>query len=385
MTGIQKLRKGNFIRRAIFLVAISPSFFFTATVNAGVKFEHSDTLWLTAGTGVRMQVDSRKSDFDNSNEFSFDSIRFYFEAQVHKYLKFYVNTDKQNHQRTFMMDAIARFEFNPSINVWIGRTLVPSDRIDKNGPFYSLNWNQYRQPLFPSGYGASAGTLGRSEGGVFWGTTGRVHYALGIFDGLKGQSNQDNHLLYSARISYSFLDIESNPVYYSSSSYFGEQGDLLTLAFAFQQQSGGSGNSIEQGDFFGYTFDVLSETVLNDGGVFTVEAEYKKFHSDFTLATSPAAGLADCSCLFDGHSIFATVAYLFPKVIGWGKFQPYFRYVENNPGDAKTSDSIELGTNYVISSNNAKLNFNYISGDNNASGYAGRDVDLFTFGVQLQY
>ena len=381
----QKSDVSKYFRQIICLLLVSVSFTFVTPVIAGVKFEHSDTLWLTAGAGIRMQVDSRKSDFDNNNEFSFDSIRFYFEAQVHKYLKFYVNTDKQNHQKTFMMDAIARFEFNPSINVWIGRTLVPADRIDKNGPFYSLNWNQYTQPLFPSGYGASAGTLGRSEGGVFWGTTGRVHYALGIFDGLKGQSNQDNHLLYSARISYSFLDIESNPVYYSSSSYFGEQGDLLTLAFAFQQQSGGSGNEIEQGDFFGYTFDVLSETVLDDGGVFTIEAEYKKFHSDFTLVTQPTTGSTDCSCLFDGHSIFATVAYLLPKTMGWGKFQPYFRYVENNPSDAKTSDSIELGTNYVISGNNAKLTFNYISGDNNASGYAGRDVDLFTFGVQLQY
>ncbi len=359
MIHVKRLSTGSLFRRTICLLITSFSFSFAAPVSAGVKFKHSDTLWLTAGTGIRMQVDSRKSDFDNNNEFSFDSIRFYFEAQVHKYLKFYVNTDKQNHQKTFMMDAIARFEFNPSINVWIGRTLVPSDRIDKNGPFYSLNWNQYTQPLFPSGYGASAGTLGRSEGGVFWGTTGRVHYALGIFDGLKGQSNQDNHLLYSARISYSFLDIESNPVYYSSSSYFGEQGDLLTLAFAFQQQSGGSGSSIEQGDFFGYTFDVLSETILDDGGVFTVEAEYKKFHSDFyTSPTPPAAGSADCSCLFDGHSRFAPVAYLIPKVIGWGPFQPYFRYVENNPSDARTSDSVEIGTNYVISGNNAKLNFN---------------------------
>ena len=253
MIHVKRLSTGSLFRRTICLLITSFSFSFAAPVSAGVKFKHSDTLWLTAGTGIRMQVDSRKSDFDNNNEFSFDSIRFYFEAQAHKYLKFYVNTDKQNHQKTFMMDAIARFEFNPSINVWIGRTLVPSDRIDKNGPFYSLNWNQYTQPLFPSGYGASAGTLGRSEGGVFWGTTGRVHYALGIFDGLKGQSNQDNHLLYSARISYSFLDIESNPVYYSSSSYFGEQGDLLTLAFAFQQQSGGSGSSIEQGEFFGCT------------------------------------------------------------------------------------------------------------------------------------
>ncbi len=385
MIEVQQFSTGNLARRTICLLIASLSFTFTTSVIAGVKFEHSDTLWLTAGTGIRMQLDSRKSDFDNNSDLSFDSIRFYFEAQVHKYLKFYVNTDKQNHQSTFLMDALARFEFNPGINIWIGRTLVPADRIDKNGPFYSLNWNQYRQPLFPSGYGAEAGTLGRSEGGVFWGTTGRVHYALGIFDGLKGLSNQDNHLLYSARISYSFLDIESNPVYYSSSNYFGEQGDLLTLAFSFQQQSGGTGSSIQQGDFFGYTFDVLSETVLDDGGVFTIEAEYKKFHSDFTLATPPTAGLDGCFCLFDGHSVFATLAYLFPKVIGWGKFQPYFRYVENNPSDARTSDSVEFGTNYVISGNNAKLNFNFISGDNNASGYAGRDVDMFTFGVQLQY
>ena len=84
----------------------------------------------------------------------------------------------------------------------------------------------------------------------------------------------------------------------------------------------------------------------------------KNFILTLHVATPPAAGSAGCSCLFDGHSIFATVAYLIPKVIGWGKFQPYFRYVENNPSDARTSDSVEFGTNYVISGNNAKLNFN---------------------------
>ena len=79
------------------------------------------------------------------------------------------------------------------------------------------------------------------------------------------------------------------------------------------------------------------------------------------------------------------MAYLFPKVIAWGKFQPYARYVENSPSDARSSDSIELGLNYVIDGQNTKVNFNYVQGDANASGFAGRDVGRATFGLQLQF
>jgi len=354
-------------------------------VMSGVKFEHSDTVWLSIGGGARMQLDSRKSDLDNNSEVSFDSIRVYIAAQLHKYLKFSINTDKQNHDSTDLIDAMVRFEINPYFNLWLGRLVVPGNRIGMNGPFYGMNWIQYRQPLYPAETGGAAGSLGRGEGGVLWGTAGKFHYALGIVDGLKGFSNQSNNKLYAARLTYNFLNVESNFGYYTSSTYFGEQGDLLTVALTLQNQDGGSGSAIEQGDFLGYSIDLLSETVLPDKGVITIEAEYKDFDADFNAVSTPTAGTADCFCLFDGDSVFATVSYLYPKHIGFGKFQPYFRYVENNPSGAASSDSFEVGTNYIISGHKAKLNLSYVSGDTNASGYAGRDVDKFTFGIQLQY
>ena len=42
-----------------------------------------------------------------------------------------------------MLDAIAQFEFSPAFNLWIGRMLTPADRIEMNGPYYGLSWNQY--------------------------------------------------------------------------------------------------------------------------------------------------------------------------------------------------------------------------------------------------
>ncbi len=380
----QHLRNTH-VRNITSLIILSALSLAAMPVMSGVKFEHSDTVWLSIGGGARMQLDSRKSDSDNNSEISFDSIRVYIAGQLHKYLKFSINTDKQNHDSTDLIDAMIRFELHPSFNLWLGRLVVPGNRIGMSGPFYGMNWIQYRQPLYPTELGGAAGSLGRGEGGVFWGTTGKFHYAMGIVDGLKGFSNQSNNKLYAARLTYNFLNVESNFGYYTSSTYFGEQGNLFTVALTLQNQDGGSGSAVEQGDYFGYSIDLLSENVLPGIGVVTLEAEYKDFDADYSSASPPAAGLVDCFCLFDGNSVFATLSYLYPKKIGFGKFQPYFRYVENNPTNASSSDSIEFGTNYIISGHKAKLNLSYVSGDTNASGYAGRDVDKITFGIQVQY
>ena len=96
-------------------------------------------------------------------------------------------------------------------------------------------------------------------------------------------------------------------------------------------------------------------------------------------------GRADHFCLFDGDSWFVTAAYLFPKEVGPGKFQPYVRYVENSPSDGEDNDLSEIGLNYVISGHNARLNLNYGTGHANASGYKlGDDAQSVSFGVQIQ-
>ena len=352
----------------------------------GLMLKYNDTTWLSVGGGLRFQTASRNSNTDNSSEFSINSMRLYISGQLHKYLKFNINTEKYEGDSMMTIDALLKFEFNPSANLWLGRTLVPSDRPGLNGPYSSLSWNQYRQPLF-SAYHVGAGQLGRSEGAVFWGTKERFQYLLGAFDGLEDDyGNDSDHLLYAGRLAYNFLNVEPQPGhYYTSATYHGSQGNILTTAVTLQSQSDGTGSTSESGDFFGYAFDVFSERILPNQGVFNFGAGYKETDADFNTISRPADATVECFCIFDGDTFYTTAGYLFPNKVGPGKLQPYFRHTENNPSGAKSSATTEWGTNYIIFGNKTSLNLNYARGDANASGYAGNKTDTLTLGLQLQF
>lgn len=376
----------------LFLTIVStPStyaaFFDTPPKMSGLNLKYSDDVWLFVGGGTKLQFASRNSDVDESSEFNIASFRFYVSGQVHKYLKFNINTEKYEGDSMMTIDALLRFEFNPAVNLWVGRTLVPSDRPGMNGPYTGMSWNQYRQPLFSADYDGPAGQLGRSEGAVLWGMKNKFHYLLGVFEGLEDDhGNDSDHLLFAGRLAYNFLNVESNPGgYYTSATYYGNQGNILTTAITLQSQSDGTGSRAESGDFNAYAFDIFSERVLSNNAVFNFEAGYKEIDVDFTPISPPSDGLSECFCLFDGESFYATAGYIFPKPVGSGKFQPYIRYTENQPSDASQSDATEWGLNYIILGNKMSINLNFVSGDANASGYAGKDTDTLTLGLMLQF
>jgi hypothetical protein len=353
---------------------------------AGKKLEIDETKWISIGAGMRTiakYTEDGAPSGDDATDFDVESVRLYLSGQVHEYVKFTFNTEEiYGDGPVDVLDAIAQLEISPGFNIWMGRMLTPADRIEMNGPYYGLSWNQYTQPLYPSDQGGDAGNYGRDDGVTVWGTLGKFQYAVGAFEGVSGGPNQDDNVLFAGRFAYNFLNMEGNPAYYTSSTYFGAAGNILTLAVSAQSQKDGVGSASEPGDFTGYTVDLLSETVFDGGGTATVEAEYKNFDADFTLAEGPVGG--GCFCLFDGESYFATGAYYFPKKVGPGNFQPYVRYVKNDPSDGEDSDLTELGLNYVIDGHNARLNLNYGSGDANISGYKGADVDSVSFGIQIQ-
>ncbi|WP_288131409.1 hypothetical protein [Microbulbifer sp.] len=342
------------------------------------QYESESGQTFSIGAGFRSQFESVEGD----SEFTLPDIRVYTSGQLNDTVKFTFNLQQRNNDTVDVLDAIAQFEFSPQFNIWAGRMLTPADRIEMSGPFYGLSWNQYRQPLYPSDQGGQAGLIGRDEGITFWGAAGKFQYAAGTFYGLDEYSNRDENPLYAARFAYNFLNMESNPGYYTSSTYYGGLGNIFTLALSMQSQEDGVGSDASAGDFSGWTIDMLSETVLDAGGVVTLEAEYKSLDADYTLASQPMAG--DCFCLFDGESAFATAAYLFPGNVGPGKFQPYLRLVENRPSDADSSSATELGLNYVVNGHNTRVNLSYVSGDANASGYTGADVDALSLGMQVQ-
>lgn len=386
----------------------------SAQAQAGATFKIDDTKWLSIGAGLRTSFTAQEKGAgvggDNwSNDFNIDNIRLYLNAQVFKYLKLEFNTDCQtcnNGGEVRVLDAIAKGEFDPLANLWIGRMLVPSERREMNGPFYSAIYEIFSSgtPFEPAdhdltihGGGTSAGSYGRDDGATIWGAAydgGRFQYALGFFRGLRGGANVNDNVLYAQRIAYNFWEIEKNPGYYTSGTYYGKGGDILTLAAFNQYQEDGAGTFADRGNFRGTGMDVLMEKVLpNNNGVITFNGEYKNYGiSGFSMASRKlvTSGFAPGFAMFEGNAFDTSLMYLFPQKVLIGQFQPYLRYVEVMPTDSSDRNNWEAGLNYIIDGHNAKVSLLYQYTDMPTKGFnytdtaTGSHVNVIKLGFQLQ-
>ena len=380
---------------------------------AGATFKIDDTKWVSVGAGLRTSFRAQESaagvDGDKwTNDFNLDNIRLYINGQIHKYLKVEFNTDCQtcgNGGEVRVLDAIGKFEVEPEYNLWVGRMLVPAERREMNGPFYSAVYNIFSAgtPFEPADYnltiksnGTSAGSFGRDDGATFWGAAfdGRFQYAVGFFRGLRGGANQDDNILYAQRFAYNFWDVEKNPGYYTSGTYYGKGGDILTVGIANQYQESGAGTTAAPGNFRGTTADVLLEKVLPGGGVVTFNGEYKNYgitgpYSQAVRDTE-AAGDINHFSMFEGNAYDVSAMYLFPQKIGIGQFQPYVRYVNVEPDTSADREVYEAGVNYIIDGHNAKIFASYQYGDLLSKGLnykttaTGENVSQMMVGFQWQ-
>lgn len=379
-----------------------------ASVQAGGKIAIDDTKWISIGAGARgsftSMEDSAPNGSDWSNDFNADSARIYINGQIHEKIKFELNTEcvfcgNSALEEFALLDAIAKFELSPFLNIWAGRLLVPAERQELNGPYYSTTYDAFKTPFYSSDFSVDfgnggAGVYARDHGVNLWGAAGpkgALQYVFGVFNGLESSGgsgpNQDDSLLFAGRIAYNFLEVEKNPGYYTSGTYYGTGGDIFTVAFAFQTQDDGAGSFLNAGDFFGYSFDVIFEKVLPNKGVFTFNGEYKDFDADYDVA---AFADPDCFCMFDGSSYSLVGLYLFPQTIGIGKFQPYVRYTDVSANGSADRDEIEGGVNYIIDGHNARVSLFYQHGDIATKGLnysptaGGPNVDAIRLAFQLQ-
>lgn len=378
------------------------------------RMELDDYRWLTIGAGYRgsgLWVQNQAGNY--RDRYSNDNARLYLNAQVHKYLKFELNTECFFCNNTSagdspkllysILDVVGKFEYNQYINIWGGRMLVPTERGELNGPYYHATHDGFKTPFFSQDFSTKfgnggAGRYGRDDGGTLWGNIepgfikGNLGYAVGVYRGLQSKSdagpNQDNDVLWAGRLTYNFLNPENNPGYYTSGTYFGKAGDILALAFGFSFQENGAGSIANRSDFLGVVSDVLFEKVLPENmGVFTLNGEYKQFYANYN---PKAFADPDCFCMFDGKSWSVTGLYLLPTKIGIGQFQPYGRFTSVQPDNSSNREEIEGGMNYVIDGFNARVSAYYQYGDlftkglNYAPGVIGEKVNVFKLSFQLQ-
>jgi hypothetical protein len=395
------------VRRAALWTAVAAAVGagYAPASHAGATFKIDDTKWISIGAGLRTSFTATEEAANAgkwSNDFNLDNIRLYLNGQIHEYFKIEFNTDCQtcgDGGEMRILDAIGKFEFHPMFNIWMGRMLVPAERREMNGPFFSAVYNIFGAgtPFEPADFnttirsdGTSAGSFGRDDGATIWGSffDGRLQYAAGFFRGLRNGANADDNLLYAQRVAYNFLDVEKNPGYYTSGTYYGQGGDILTLGVSNQYQEDGAGTRSDPGNFRGTAVDVLFEKPLGDMGVVTVNGEYKNYGiKGYSMASRLAGG---GFAMFEGDAYDVSAMYLLPQKVWIGQFQPYVRYVNVDPIKSASRDVYEAGINYIIDGHNAKIMLMYEYGDLLTKGLdyrstaSGDDVSSIKLGFQLQ-
>ncbi|MGQ0698937.1 MAG: hypothetical protein ACT4PZ_11930 [Panacagrimonas sp.] len=328
---------------------------------------------ITLGGEARSSFRSTDIDDDAAedvNDFSLDSARLNINGAVTETIKFTINTDYKGDgdNSVQIIDAIARFEFSPTMNIWAGRFLPPSDRANLYGPYFANNFGVYVDGV-QDGYPFVA--AGRDNGLAFWGDFNRLKVSVGLFDA--GSTLGDQDTVVAGRLHYSFWDIETG--YYLNGTYYGGK-DILSIGVAGHAETSGTK---------AYTADILMEKKVGNGGAFTFEGEYAKYDEfgGYTTAAinSPLPGPA----FTESDGFFGLVSYLFPQPVGIGKFQVLAKFAETDYENGVVGDfsqeTTEFNLNYVIKAFDARLSLFFI--DSSYDDVA-PDVSQIGLGVQVR-
>lgn len=289
-----------------------------------------------------------------------DSIRLYINGSVTSTLKLTFNTEYTGSGRgpgdnkVEVMDAIGRFEYNSYFNIWAGRFLPPSDRANLYGPYYANDWAPYADGVadfYPDV------AVGRDNGLAYWGDFGMLKVQAGVFDGetVNSAVADKSKVVCAGRLTMDFWDKEAG--YYINGTYYGDK-DLLALGVAAQSQDSRTTASI----------DALMEKKLLSFGVVTIEAEYNR-DNRLTSATSS-----------DGW--YGLAAYVFPMVVGIGKFQILGKYSQKTVDTQPVHDRLkttEVNCNYIIKGFSARVGFYYLNQKDRNLGTLPNE-----FGLKLQ-
>jgi len=361
--------------------------------------------WMKFGAGLRssFQTTSDPSVDARGGDVALEEMRFYTLTQVHKNIVFEFNTEVRNrrNERTltgaynrganedgyhdiFVLDARATLTVG-GFDIWFGKFLPPSERSNLDGPYFLNVWDF---PLATSPYPAIA--AGRDQGAMIYKEYGggKFKWAYGAFEGRKNASNpngnpdENDNFQHGFRATYNFWDPE--PGYYTTSAYYGAK-DVLAVAFVARYEEDGAGTGVTdatQGDYFGWSVDVLMEKKLSNGAVVNLEGSYYDSDTD---------DIQD-GTITQGQAYRMLGSYMLPNQVGWGKFQPYVRYqhvTQDNacagnlcgPTAFGTRGIMEGGLNYIIDGHNAKIMSSYIADKQRVNA---EPVHRFILGMQFQ-
>ena len=317
----------------------------------------------------------------SGNKLSLDDVRLYSSGKISKDYGFTFNMARDTGagaDQMRVLDAIGQIEIFPTLNVWVGQFLPPSDRQNLNGPYYSSASPSAFGVGLQAGYPAKF--KGRDVGAAVWGDIEKFKYQLGVFSGSPKSSatapNANKDPMYAARLSYAFMDAE--PGYYTSGTYYGSK-DVATIGLTWQHQSNAYGTAAQPSDFTGLSLDLLLEKKLDGSAAATLEGGYSKFDLGNNLVVGPTTyGVAYYSAPYQGTSWFVQPAYYTGVKIGSGVLQPYVKYTNNTPdaGFGTASNQTDVGVGYLIKGYDTRVFFNYATPSGGANSVSSLALQL---------
>jgi hypothetical protein len=344
-----------------------------------VQYKKMDppAIWFRLNNVAQNPKDTKKLDgFSLGSE-----VDVMFSGQVHEYVGWqadFVATFGNQNDKTLMagqadiLDLIGKFDFADPLHIWVGRMLVPSDRSNFSGPWFMSPWNYPGSYLPGPPVGPRQGPFGRNDGATLWGQLfgGYAKYYIGAFD----LHDVNENSLISGRLNFTLLNPE--PGYYHSSTYYGGK-DIVALGLGGQFKKKGS-REVEvvpaggmpnpaftpmTDDYSELNADLLAEKKF-DAGVGTVEAAFYKFNGNFEPIKS---------------HFYALASWLFPQVVGIGRFQPLVRYQQASPRTGDDWKLIDGAVSYVVDEYAMRIALNYTNAD--IGGVKSNAVQL---GIQIQ-
>lgn len=287
-----------------------------------------------------------------------------------------------------VMDLIAQYKAAKEFNIWAGRLLVPSDRSNFSGPFFSLPWN------YPGFYVAGAaplgpkdGPTGRDQGAVMWGNAldDKLKYYGGAFGIDQHGAGTQPYL--SGRVSYTLQG--SEPGYFGSSTYYGAK-DVATIGVGLQYQRLGAENVKSEmaagcpggpacKDNVTFMADALVEENVSGVGTFTFEGQFYKFTDGYVFSGTP--GPVSVPIYAPDEGFYLLAAYLMPKPLS---LQPLVRIQQTvDPGWT----IFDAALAYVIKDYSARVvaTYEHIDRGTSISAIAPNPVqNSLQLGIQLQ-
>ena len=251
-----------------------------------------------------------------------------------------------------MLDAVLRFKFSNSFNLWMGKFKYNLTRENLEACEMPLTLDRsimIRAPFVST----------RDKGVAVWGNLfeDKFQYRFDVMNGRNDSaSSPESNPRFSGRVHVTLLDPEKGYGY--RGTYLGEK-KVLTIGAAYQTEAAVAYAGSKEVDYKAWTVDIFAEYPIEDIGTFTLSGAYVEYDMDDAYKNgTPDTDVTGLNGEKNGG--YVKVGYLLPnlplqlfaRAEGWS-------FAKLNDVYDQEVDVMGLGFNYYLRGQNLKVTVEY--------------------------